>query len=111
MASSYASTTYAAPAIPAPRYVSMLRIPSMTLPDAAVFTQLIGQYNRGLCSLPEMLDELNHRIESCGLATDRFIFTSDDFKVGSGYHIALEPYFHGTMPDRISFRVHFLDYR
>jgi len=86
---------------------AMVRIPSMPMADAMLFTQLIGQYNRGLISCYELLDCVKTQI---GTLSDEFEWTPYVFRAGEGLHIALEPRFHNTRIGRISFRLHFFDY-
>lgn len=89
------------------------RIPSMSLNDAIMFNQLIGQYNRGLISCDELLEELNRCITNIGAvidtgdSADRFIFTNAMIAGGSGRKIAIEPFFHPTAHngDRIAYHI------
>lgn len=93
------------PAHYAPNYV---RLPSMNVHDADYFVQLVGMYNRGLITRVELVTDANRAITDIGPSTDRYHFNLEDFRIGA--KIALEPYFHSTMPDRITFRMHFVEY-
>lgn len=88
----------------------VVSIPSMSLNDSVIFMQAVGQYNRGLCTFSEMIEELNRKITDIG-GPDGYRFT-DQLHADLRFKFCLEPYFHPTAynGDRIAFRVHYADY-
>jgi hypothetical protein len=83
----------------------IVNLPSMSLEQAAQFMRIAGEYNRGLINETEM----NTSLTLLGLSTpdDVYIFQRG---WNEGCRIALEPYYHASVPGAIKFRVRLVRY-
>jgi hypothetical protein len=101
----------------------MLRVPSIAIADSEKLVMIVGQYNRGLISLPHMVELLRREVNFPAVAL--FEFTYDQFwtlytaalraktvediqssKLNDPtVQFALIPRFHATMPDSVSYRI------
>jgi len=78
----------------------------MPMPQATIFSQYIGQYNRGLIN--EF--ELNQALNSMQLAAGPGETVTFPLYWTGGRKLLLEPRFISTADGAIAFRIHFVDY-